>query len=114
MSRPLRRLAVARPGGRRAEVACQGAVLEMHDALFANQGRLEYPHLWIRAERLALDVERFEADRRSDAVRDRVQDDFRGGVKAGVATTPTLFAAGERRTSLLDLAAVERLIHQPS
>ncbi|HET7049360.1 MAG TPA: hypothetical protein VFI54_13950 [Solirubrobacteraceae bacterium] len=53
-------------------MACQGAVLEMHDALFANQGRFEYPHLWIRAERLALDVERFEADRRSDAVRDRV------------------------------------------
>jgi hypothetical protein len=55
----------------------------MHDALFANQGQVEYPHLWIRVERLALDVERFEADRRSDAVRDRVQDDFRGGVKAG-------------------------------
>jgi protein-disulfide isomerase len=86
----------------------------MHEALFANQGRLEYPDLWIRAERLALDVERFEADRRSDAVRDGVQDDFPGGVKAGVATTPTLFAAGERRTSLLDFAAVERLIQQPS
>jgi protein-disulfide isomerase len=115
MSRPVRRLAVARPGGRRAEAAArQDAFSEMHDALFANQGRLEYPHLWIRVERLALDVERFEADRRSDAVRDRVQDDFRGGVKAGVATTPTLFAAGERRTSPLDLAALERLIQQPS
>jgi predicted DsbA family dithiol-disulfide isomerase len=42
-----------------------------------------------------VDAERFEADRRSDAVRDRVRDDFRGGAKAGVATTPTLFAAGE-------------------
>ncbi len=114
MSRPLRRLAVARPGGLRAEVACQGAVLEMHEALFANQGRPEYPHLWIRADRLALDVERFEAGRRSDAVRDRVRDDFRGGVKAGVATTPTLFAAGERRASLLDLAAVERLVQRRS
>ncbi|HEY2439563.1 MAG TPA: hypothetical protein VGI07_05005 [Solirubrobacteraceae bacterium] len=40
--------------------------------LFADEGRLEYRHLWIRAERVALDVERFEADRRSDAVRDRV------------------------------------------
>jgi hypothetical protein len=30
-----------------------------------------------------------------------------------VATT-TLFAAGERRTSPLDLAALERLIQQPS
>ncbi|HEY2655747.1 MAG TPA: hypothetical protein VGI55_08155 [Solirubrobacteraceae bacterium] len=88
--------------------------MEMHDALFANQGRLEYSHLWIRAERLALDVERFEAVRRSDGVRDRVQGDFGGGVKAGVVTTPSLFAAGERRTSPLDLAALERLIQQLS
>ena len=86
----------------------------MHDALFADQGRLEGPHLWARAEGLGLEVERFEADRRSDAVRDRLRDDFRGGVKAGLATTPTLFAAGERRTSPLDLAALERLIQQPS
>jgi protein-disulfide isomerase len=35
-------------------------------------------------------------------------------VKAGVATTPTVFAAGERRTSLLGLTALERLIQQPS
>lgn len=34
-----------------------------------------------RAGRLGLEVERFEADRRSDAVRGRVRDDFRGGVK---------------------------------
>jgi protein-disulfide isomerase len=86
----------------------------MHDALFADQGRLEDPHVWPRAERLGLDVERCEADRRSDAVRDRVRDDFRCGVKAGVAATPTLFAAGDRHTSPLDLAALERLIQQPS
>jgi hypothetical protein len=47
-------------------------------------------------------------------VRDRVRDDFRVGWKAGVATTPTLLAAGERRTSPLDLAALERLIQKPS
>ena len=34
----------------------------MHDALFADQGRLEGPHLWTRAERLGLDVERVEVD----------------------------------------------------
>jgi hypothetical protein len=73
----------------------------MHGALFAGQGRLEDPHVWPRAERLGLDVERCEADRRC-------------GVKAGVATTATLFAAGERHTSPLDLAALERLIQPPS
>ena len=94
--------------------ARQDAFWEMHDALFADEGGREDPHLWTRAERLGMDVERFEADRRSDAVRDRVRDGFRGGVRAGVAMTPTLFAAGERRTSPLDLAALERLIQQPS
>ena len=48
--------------------ALQGAFWAMHDALFADQGRLEDPHLWARAEPLGLDVERFDADRRSDAV----------------------------------------------
>jgi hypothetical protein len=36
------------------------------------------------------------------------------GVKAEVATTPALFAAGKRHTSPLDLAALERLIQQRS
>ena len=68
----------------------------MHDSLFADQGRLEDPHLWARAERLGLDVERFDADRRSDRVAERVRAQFRGGVRAGVATTPTVFVDGQR------------------
>jgi len=72
----------------------QGAFWEMHDALFDDQGRLDDPHLWARAERLGLDLERFEADRRSEAVAERILADFRGGVRAGVPTTPTLFHDG--------------------
>jgi 2-hydroxychromene-2-carboxylate isomerase len=63
----------------------------MHDALFDDQGRLEDPHLWERAERLGLDVARFDADRRSDAVEARVRAQFHGGVRAGVVSTPTVF-----------------------
>ena len=74
--------------------ALQGAFWPFHDALFADQGRLEDPHLWARAEALGLDLGRFDADRRSDAVAARVREDFRGGIRAGVATTPTLFSAG--------------------
>jgi protein-disulfide isomerase len=74
----------------------QGAFWPFHDALFADQGRLEDPHLWDRARALGLDLARFDADRRSDAVAQRVRADFRGGVRAGVATTPTLFADGVR------------------
>jgi protein-disulfide isomerase len=74
----------------------QGAFWPMHDALFADQGRLEDPHLWARAQRLGLDVGRFDADRRSARVAERVRAHFHGGVRAGVATTPTLFADGRR------------------
>ncbi len=66
----------------------------MHDALFADQGRLEDPHLWARAEQLGLDVARFDADRRSDAVLQRVKADFHGGIRAGVVTTPSAFRDG--------------------
>jgi protein-disulfide isomerase len=74
----------------------QGAFWAMHDALFADQGRLEDPHLWARAETLGLDVERFDADRRSPETAALVKEQFRGGVRAGVATTPTLFVDGVR------------------
>ncbi len=85
----------ALPAAHAAEAAAlQGAFWTMHDALFDDQGRLEDPHLWSRAESLGLDVERFDADRRSPAVAARVTADFRGGVRAGVVTTPTLYVGG--------------------
>jgi protein-disulfide isomerase len=74
--------------------AVQCRFWEMHDLLLADQGRLEDPHLWERARRLGLDLDRFEADRRSDAVSARVRRDFTSGVRAGVVTTPALFARG--------------------
>jgi protein-disulfide isomerase len=100
----------ARPAAAAAEAAAaQGAFWAMHDALFADQGRLEDPHLWERAERLGLDVARFDADRRSEAVERRIAADFRAGVRAGVATTPTLFAGGERHSGRPEPGLLERL-----
>ena len=81
-----RRLAAA------AEAAAlQGRFWEMHDALYADQGHLDDPHLWQRAEALGLDLQRFDTDRRSQEVADRVERDFRSGISAGVMKTPTLF-----------------------
>jgi protein-disulfide isomerase len=80
---------------RAAEAAAlQGAFWPMHDALFADQGRQDDPHLWERAEQLGLDVERFERDRRSDEVAARVQHETRAALRAGVMTTPTLVVDG--------------------
>ncbi len=74
----------------------QGRFWEMHDLLFADQGRLEDPHLWSRARTLGLDLERFDADRRAEAVQTRIRRDFESGVKGGIVTTPTLIAGGTR------------------
>lgn len=93
-----------------AEAAArQDAFWAMHDALYADQGRLEDPHLWARAERLGLDVARFDAERRSESVAARVREDFRGGVRAGVATTPTAFLDGRRHDRQAVLAALNRV-----
>ena len=75
--------------------ALQGRFWEMHDSLFADQGHLDPPHLWQRCRDLGIELDRFEADRRSDAVADRVRRDFRSGIRAGVTTTPTLFVDGQ-------------------
>jgi protein-disulfide isomerase len=82
----------------------QGRFWEMHDLLFADPGRLEDPHLWRRAQQLELDLDQFEADRRSESVRDRVGRDFRSGVRAGVVTTPTVFSAGQMHAGRFDVA----------
>jgi len=88
--------------------ALQGRFWEMHDLLFADEGRLEDPHLWERARTLALDLKRFDADRHGEEVRARVRRDFESGVRAGVVTTPAVFAAGRMyagRLGLEDLRA---------
>ncbi len=89
--------------------ALQGAFWAMHDALFADQGRLDDPHLWARCERLGLDLDRFEADRRSEAVAARVERDFRSGIRAGVTTTPTQFLDGGAHPGVPDASFQEAL-----
>jgi protein-disulfide isomerase len=88
----------------------QGRFWEMHDLLFADQGRLEDPHLWERARTLELDLERFDSDRRSDGVETRVRSDFESGVRGGVVTTPTIFADGRMHAGAID-DALARLLH---
>ena len=93
-----------------AEAAAeQGRFWEMHDALYNDPGRLDDPHLWERVQRLGLDLERFEADRRSEILADRVQVQVRGGIRAGVALTPTLFVAGVAHAGPPDDALLHRL-----
>ena len=89
--------------------ALQGAFWDFHDSLYGDQGRIDDPHLWERARRLGLDLDRFERDRRSPAVAERVTRDFRDGIRAGVMSTPTLFVDGEAHPGVPGADLLERL-----
>lgn len=71
----------------------QGHFYAMVDSLYADRGRVDDPHLWERAERFGLDLDRFQLDRRSPEVEARIKRDFQSGIRAGVAGTPAVFDA---------------------
>jgi protein-disulfide isomerase len=71
----------------------QDRFFAMVDSLYADRGRVDDPHLWQRGERLGLDLERFEADRRAPETEARIRRDFRSGIRAGVTGTPAVFDA---------------------
>jgi protein-disulfide isomerase len=73
----------------------QGAFFGMVDSLYADRAHVDDPHLWERVTALGLDLERFQGDRRSAQVAERVRRDFESGIRAGVAGTPALFGDGE-------------------
>jgi protein-disulfide isomerase len=82
--------------------AAQGAFWAFADALYADQGRQDDPHLWERARDLGLDVGRFDEDRRDPATAARVQRDTRAALAAGATTTPTLFVGDDPLSGVPD------------
>jgi protein-disulfide isomerase len=89
--------------------AAQGAFWEFCDALYADQGHLDDPHLWDRARGLGLDVERFDSDRRGPAAQARVRRDVRAALAAGATTTPTLFSGSHVHAGVPDHGLLARL-----
>ena len=81
--------------------ARQGAFWAMHDALYADPGRIDDPHLWARCDALGLDVDRFEADRRDPDVAERVARDVRDALRAGATATPTAYAEDARMAATM-------------
>jgi len=93
--------------------ALQGRFWEMHDLLFADQGRLDDPYLWERATTLGLDLQRFDAERRGEAVLQRVKRDFESGIRAGVVSTPALFTESGMYTGEIEIEVLARLSESP-
>ena len=72
----------------------QGKFWDMHDELFRHSSDLSAPTLHALAEKLRLNVSKFEADMDSPAVKEQVDVEIRQGKVAGVRGTPTFFVNG--------------------
>jgi protein-disulfide isomerase len=74
--------------------AAQGRFWPMHDLLFANQSHLKMQQLRGYAERLELDMSRYDAEMKEEYYLQRVREQIEGGKEAGVRSTPTFFVNG--------------------
>ena len=89
------------PLAQAAEAAgAQGRFWEFHDTLFEDPGHVDDPHLWERCRSLGIDVARFEADRRSAAVRERVRGQTSEALRGGAIGTPSFLVGGRVFASL--------------
>jgi protein-disulfide isomerase len=87
----------AQAAGEAAEAAArQDRFWEMHDVLYRNQLHLEADDLRRFAERIGLDLERFDADVGDPAARNRIERDIQSGIESGVDGTPSMFIDGRR------------------
>jgi protein-disulfide isomerase len=90
-----------------AEAAgAQGKFWEMHDAIYDHQSDLDSDLVRALALTLRLDMLRFEADMEARRYRPRVERDFMGAMRSGVAATPTFFINGERYAGILEQRAL--------
>jgi protein-disulfide isomerase len=94
-----------------AEAAAeQGAFWEMHDLLLDHQDALGFRDLLGHAERLGLDVERFEDDLRTRAGSGRIAQDVDTADLSAVSGTPTFFINGLRHYGAYDIATLSAAV----
>ena len=78
-----------------AETAgAQGRFWQMHDMLFENQRHLKLHQLRGYAEKLELDLERYDAEMNDELYLQRVREHFESGIHSSVRATPSFFING--------------------
>lgn len=82
--------------------AAQGKFWQMHDTLYSHQDDLDVEHLYEFAQMIDLEMDRFYSDLKNHTYEERVQSDFRSGVRSGVNGTPTLYINGQRYDGPVD------------
>ncbi len=74
----------------------QGKFWEFHDKCFANQGTLTDDNLQAWAKEIGLNVDKFNADRKSDAVAKQIEDDMAMGQSVSIRGTPGFMINGRK------------------
>jgi protein-disulfide isomerase len=102
------------PGAAAAAEAAgmQGKFWEMHDKIFAGQRELSDAKYVEWAQQLGLDVERFDRDRKSEAVRARIAKDEEEANRFGVSGTPAFFINGRFLSGAQPFDAFKRVIDE--
>jgi protein-disulfide isomerase len=85
----------------------QGKFWEMHDLLFENQSHLKLAHLRGYAERLQLDMLRFDAELTDHVYLQRVREHLESGHDSGVRSTPAFFVNGRIQDVSFGLHSLE-------
>ncbi len=88
----------------------QGKFWAMHDAMFAHHDDLSRKTILGLAKDNGLNMDRFESDIDSTAVRETVVRDVQDGDRAGVEGTPTIFVNGQRYNGAIDLATLKPVL----
>jgi cyclophilin family peptidyl-prolyl cis-trans isomerase/protein-disulfide isomerase len=106
------------PSAEAAEAAgMQGKFWEMHNALFSNQGTWasmtsDQFNVWLdqQAQTLGLDKGKFEQDRKSKPVIDKVQAAQKHGIDIGIPGTPAVLLNGQFYQGPRDLTSLESIL----
>jgi protein-disulfide isomerase len=103
------------PHARAAAAAAEAAGRQtdfwtMHEYLFEHQKALEDADLQAYASNQALDIHRFDRDRRSFEVAQRIDRDLASGDQSGVEGTPTFFVNGTQHNGGYDLDSLRSAI----
>lgn len=78
----------------------QGKFFEYKELLYNNQDRLDAESLKKYAAEIGLDMKKFEADLKDEAIAEEIRQDHADGEKLGITGTPTIFVDGVKVITL--------------
>lgn len=88
----------------------QGKFWQMHDLIFKNQIKLDRTIFYDFAKSLKLDLEVFEEQLLNHFHSDKINQDFKSGIKSGVNGTPTFFFNGTRYNGVKNFNELDQSI----